>query len=359
MAQHKHVALQALLESIHPHFRVQELELPELPVFLAVAIPRDDTTTGRRPRLPAGRGLNASQACASAAGESIELMASLAQSCDRQRNAFESRDGMVHVLAHGLGSNEDRFFSAQTVYLDWAHVFSEDLQHEADSNGCAAGATLDEAVNKGLFECIERDAMAIWWYARQSRSHFPSAYLDAIAPRLSWWLSNRKRKYHLIDVSSEVKAPVIAAVSHNEDGKEIAIGSASAPDTKQAVISAVTEMVQMEVSMQIGNENEELRNWQQRSSFFDMSQFTPNTKMPVRMHAGVDPQAATAGAGHKMFAVNLTRQTDKLAAARVVVPTFSALHRNPDAERIVAQSRLRPEFAGVRHISDFETFAPY
>ena len=35
-----------------------------------------------------------------------------------------------------------------------------------DSNGCASGNTLEEAILQGLMELIERDACAIWWYNR-------------------------------------------------------------------------------------------------------------------------------------------------------------------------------------------------
>jgi ribosomal protein S12 methylthiotransferase accessory factor len=37
----------------------------------------------------------------------------------------------------------------------------------ADSNGCAAGNTLEEAIVQGFLELVERDAYAIWWYNRQ------------------------------------------------------------------------------------------------------------------------------------------------------------------------------------------------
>src|SRR6202034_205717 len=39
----------------------------------------------------------------------------------------------------------------------------------ADSNGCAAGNTLEEAIVQGFLELVERDAYAIWWYNRVQR----------------------------------------------------------------------------------------------------------------------------------------------------------------------------------------------
>ncbi len=42
-------------------------------------------------------------------------------------------------------------------------------QINADSNGCAAGNTLEEAIVQGFLELVERDAYAIWWYNRLQR----------------------------------------------------------------------------------------------------------------------------------------------------------------------------------------------
>ena len=52
----------------------------------------------------------------------------------------------------------------------------------ADSNGCAAGNTREEAIVQGFLELVERDAYAIWWYNRLRRpavdlSQFDDAYV--------------------------------------------------------------------------------------------------------------------------------------------------------------------------------------
>ena len=38
-----------------------------------------------------------------------------------------------------------------------------------DSNGCASGATLEEAKTAAILELIEWDATARWWYGRSPR----------------------------------------------------------------------------------------------------------------------------------------------------------------------------------------------
>ena len=40
---------------------------------------------------------------------------------------------------------------------------------KADSNGCAAGNTIEEAILQGFMELAERDSVGMWWYNRVSR----------------------------------------------------------------------------------------------------------------------------------------------------------------------------------------------
>jgi ribosomal protein S12 methylthiotransferase accessory factor YcaO len=351
--------LQDLLGSLRAHFRVCEIDLPESPVFVAVAVPIVPETTGMRARLPAGRGLSAAQAMLSAAAESVELQASLARSCDREQNQFRLQDGLAHVLAQSISGGPPVFLPAQRIYLDWAAVFNEPLVYDADSNGCASGSNWSEALNRALLECIERDAMAIWWYGRQRRRHISISHLDRLAPRLSWWLSERQRRVRLIDITGDIGVPVVAAVSHDDNGRRIAIGSAAAKDFGAAAVLAVTEMIQMEVSMTMGSPNAELEDWLAKASVIDMIQFEPNRAVVENPSAAVDPLMQLKKAGHEIFAVCLTRREDLLQTAKVIVPTLSALHRTPNRERIISQSIKQPQFGGVQNVDEIETLEPY
>src|SRR5277367_4171389 len=61
--------------------------------------------------------------------------------------------------AWSLRDNRFRYFPTGLMYF-----FYRDLH--TDSNGCAAGNTLQEAIVQGFLELVERDAYAIWWYNR-------------------------------------------------------------------------------------------------------------------------------------------------------------------------------------------------
>jgi ribosomal protein S12 methylthiotransferase accessory factor YcaO len=351
--------LQKLLDSLENQFEVHELDLPDSPVFIAVAIPANPSITGLKPRLPAGRGLSAAQAMLSAAAESVELLACLAGNFDQHQNQIHITDGFTEIEMLNVATGKFAQISAQRVYLDWSPVFDEPFVHDADTNGCASGSTFTEAFDRALLEIIERDAMALWWFGRQRRKHLLPTCLDRLAPRLSWWLTKRQKQFLLIDITSEFGIPVVSAVSYDENGRNIAMGSAAALDVEHAAVWAATEMIQMEVSMTMGEPNDELRNWFAHASIHEMQQFQPCASALETAPCPHDVQRHLINSGHLIFAKDLTRQSDLLSTARLIVPTLSAFHRPPNIERIVSQSLNHPQFGGIKTAPEIEPVQPY
>lgn len=116
----------------------------------------------------------------------------------------------------------------------------------ADSNGAAAGRTRAGAIRSALFELIERDAAAIWWYNRLRRPPIERAARDHPAiHRLALDLARRDRLLLLIDLTHDLGVPVAAAVSAKSDGSQIVIGTAAAAVLRDAVIGAAGELVQI------------------------------------------------------------------------------------------------------------------
>jgi ribosomal protein S12 methylthiotransferase accessory factor len=114
----------------------------------------------------------------------------------------------------------------------------------ADSNGCAAGETIEEAVLGGLLELIERDAVAIWWYNRVRR---PGIDLTICSDRIASvvdHIESSGRRVHVLDVSTDWDIPVSVAVASRADGTEITIGAAAATDREESVWKALAELAQ-------------------------------------------------------------------------------------------------------------------
>ena len=125
------------------------------------------------------------------------------------------------------------------------HAGEGDDQLSADSNGCAAGNTLEEAIVHGFLELVERDACAIWWYNRLRRPEIDIATLGD-----SWILDRREelasvgRRLWLIDITSDLAIPaVVAVLPWSEDARErVALGAGAHFDRRIAALRAVSEL---------------------------------------------------------------------------------------------------------------------
>ncbi len=116
-----------------------------------------------------------------------------------------------------------------------------------DSNGCAAGNTLEEAIVQGFLELVERDAYAIWWYNRLQRAEVDIEQLgDSYVRDLQAQLAASGRRLWVLDVTSDLAVPTFVALTHwMQDGKEnIEFGSGAHYDARIALLRALTELNQ-------------------------------------------------------------------------------------------------------------------
>lgn len=137
-------------------------------------------------------------------------------------------------LTHG----EPRLLPTSYCYLEFREPGIEPFCL-GDTNGCAAGSTLEEAILQGLLEVVERDAAAIWWYNRIQREgiHVSEASVAQYA--------ELGRTIDLIDITSDNGVPVYAAVSaESESRRGIVVGFGAHPDPAIAIDRAITEGLQ-------------------------------------------------------------------------------------------------------------------
>ncbi|MCX4856305.1 TOMM precursor leader peptide-binding protein [Streptomyces canus] len=118
----------------------------------------------------------------------------------------------------------------------------------ADSNGCAAGTSLEDALLQGFLELVERDAVAVWWYNRLRR---PAVDLDAFDDpwfaRMRTGLAALRREVWALDLTSDLGIPCVAALSRRTDGarEDIVFGFGAHFDARVAVVRALCEMGQL------------------------------------------------------------------------------------------------------------------
>lgn len=115
--------------------------------------------------------------------------------------------------------------------------------------GLGASNSRDSAVCHGIYELIEHDAMALWWFGARLPPELilPPALHASIDEYISKLRRREcKRKHLLLDISCDTHVPAVAAVSFDEDGHCFSLGSAARASFSEAITAALREMCQME-----------------------------------------------------------------------------------------------------------------
>jgi oxazoline/thiazoline synthase len=145
-------------------------------------------------------------------------------------------------------SLRDRRFKYFPTGLLYFFYRGPDGHHvHSDTNGCAAGNTLEEAIVQGFLELVERDSYAIWWYNRLQRPEVDLGRLDdPYISDLKIQLAETGRRVWMLDVTSDLEIPCFVAITHwMENAQEfVEFGSGAHFDARIAALRAMTELSQ-------------------------------------------------------------------------------------------------------------------
>jgi oxazoline/thiazoline synthase len=142
-----------------------------------------------------------------------------------------------------LRDSRFRYLPTSILYF----FYSGPAAFHADSNGCAAGNTVEEAIVQGFLELVERDAYAIWWYNRLRRPEVDlSTFNDSYIRDLHSQLAESGRRLWVLDVTSDLGVPTYVAILHwMQNGNEnIEFGSGAHFDRRIALLRGLTELNQ-------------------------------------------------------------------------------------------------------------------
>jgi oxazoline/thiazoline synthase len=220
--------------------------------------------------------------------------------------------------------------------------------YPADSNGCAAGNTLEEAMVQGFLELVERDAYAIWWYNRLRRPAVDlGQFDDSYVRELQNQLAETGRRLWVLDVTSDIAIPSFVAVSHwMDNGQEnIEFGSGAHFDARIALLRALTELNQFLSIGLMGGEKG------------DKSSLDGTTPLRLRDHPFLTPSdnpAVQPGSASKFGRLDTLEQVNAcVGIAKREGLDFLALNQTrPDIDVPV----VRVIVPGMRHF--YRRFAP-
>jgi oxazoline/thiazoline synthase len=144
-----------------------------------------------------------------------------------------------------LSAKETRYLPTSFCY--YGYSTSDPLFARADSNGCAAGSVVEEAVLQALLELIERDAVALWWYNRLRHQAMDLESIDnPYVSALMRHYGELRRELWALDITSDIGIPTFVAISKRMDKAEedIIYGFGAHLDPCIALTRALTELNQ-------------------------------------------------------------------------------------------------------------------
>ncbi|MEO3795498.1 TOMM precursor leader peptide-binding protein [Nonomuraea sp. B10E15] len=157
---------------------------------------------------------------------------------------FDAAEVIDWTPVWSLTANRHRLLPTDLLYF----TRNGHASLRADSNGNAAGASVEDAIVQGFLELVERDGVALWWYNRTSH---PAVDLDSFDDP---WIAGLQRRYHglarelwILDITSDLGVPVMAAVSRRVDkpAEDVMLGFGAHFDPRVAARRALTELGQL------------------------------------------------------------------------------------------------------------------
>ena len=268
-------------------------------------------------------------------------------------------------LGWDLASGEPCFLPAFAVHLPYMLERDEPLVAMGLSTGLACGATLEDAVSKGLCEAVERDAMALTWV----RGLSPPSVDEATMRALVGHVLPPRDEVVAYDLTTDLGLPVFMVICRGAGprGPLVAVGAACHPDARLALLKSAMESSQDRAYVRMLIDRDPA--WSPASDFSNVTDFALHARLysasPALAARGLsfleghseeitrsrfEPEGAVATPitaalkipGITGAAVDLTppwAASLGLRVARVVTPDLMPLHGNHTL-RYLAHPRL-------------------
>jgi ribosomal protein S12 methylthiotransferase accessory factor len=255
---------------------------------------------------------------------------------------------------------QQEFKYLPTAYCYFGYPKPEKPDCWADTNGCAAGNTLEEAILQGFMELVERDSVALWWYNRIQR---PEVDLDSFDEpyfrSLQESYQSIYRDLWVLDLTSDLNIPTFVAVSRcgDRDSEDILLGFGSHFDAKIAVSRALTEINQIlgvvlptnaDGKTQYASSAEPLAlNWWQTATLQNQPYLVPDKSSSAKVYSDYAQnwsddlledikrcQQIVEQKGMEMLVLDQTRPDIGLKVVKVIVPGMRHFWKRLGAGRL-------------------------
>lgn len=159
---------------------------------------------------------------------------------------FDPQSEIEWSPAWSLTANEPRYLPTAYCYYGYSRMHKTWFAR-ADSNGCAAGWSKEEAILQGFMELVERDGIALWWYNCLRKPQVDlCSFAEPYFQELQTYYQSLHRDLWVLELTSDLAIPTFAAISRRNDMKVEAItcGFGAHFDARLAIQHALTELNQ-------------------------------------------------------------------------------------------------------------------
>lgn len=346
-----------------------------------------------------GKGRTSTQAKASGFCEAIERYSGIFQGYETRKKSSYQRLGELAIHPHACmlfseeqyknraqwNANSDRTQQVPEPFneeseIDWTPVWSLTEQTwkylptaycyygyplrdkpfcYANSNGCAAGNTLEEAILQGFLELAERDAVAMWWYNQVKRPSVEvESFDDPYFHALKDYYYSINRSLWVLDITCDFNIPTFAAISRRTDKpvEDILYGFGTHFDPKIALNRALTEVnqclpavssVAADGSILYPDSDELAKSWWQTATLENQAYLIPDASAKPKSYSDYhqlgsddlkeDVMACVEIAkkqGMEVLVLDQTRPDIGLNVVRVIVPGLRMFWKRLGAGRL-------------------------
>ncbi|MFM0572037.1 YcaO-like family protein [Paraburkholderia caledonica] len=263
---------------------------------------------------------------------------------------FRKEESIGWIRGVDVSTKRPVLLPAALMYFNY-HRKGEHQYGLADSNGCAAGATHEEAFLHALLELAERDACSIWWYNRIRR---PEIALSDIAnsdvAKILESQHSQNRNLHVLDITSDLGVPVCASISYERSsGRNIHVGLGASLTLHGAARRALSEMLQVSVinidaMAQHPRDpiQRDILQWYRQADINEMIYLSPNgavridwsEPLPAVRDSLRHVLTSLTRSGHRVYAMNMSRTDLPVKVVRAIVPGLRHFWRRLAAGRL-------------------------
>jgi oxazoline/thiazoline synthase len=253
--------------------------------------------------------------------------------------SFDQKQAVDWTPVWSLTEQQHKYLPTAFCYYSYK-LPKEHRFCSADSNGNAAGGTLEDAILQGFLELVERDSVAIWWYNRLSRPSVDFAsFNEPYLLDLQNWYRSQQRELWVLDLTTDLNIPAFAALSRYIGGgdERIVAGYGAHFDPKIAILRAVTEVNQIGTAVDQRDyssaSDTAWHHWFTQGTLASQSYLAPCTQQSAKQYADYPQQwsddiqqdvltcvEVARRAGLEMLVLNQTRPDIGLPVVKVIVP---------------------------------------